>query len=390
MHIYDYVIIGSGLTGLTIASKISEESKNVLILESENHTGGAHRPATLQNQTIENGLRFYPNTDLSMKALLQLEDFLGLKLVKSTKENLPETYDASGFKSFVGFGEKPPEFYSQLSYFLNANEIELTLPVHQILNLIKDKFQGDIQTKSYVTKFNFTDDKLTHLTVNGTKQIYANNFIFTGNVRDLAVLMPDEFLNLRAKAKLKKDTAWMGLCLDLFHEIKPELEAIEKNNLFILNGTTDDDIGPCVGRFNAKFDAQTNATMQTEIMQTEIITQISQWMSFVDVDTAEETENIAEVLKKMKRQIKRAFPEMAENIKGERLYMTSPLSCGEIKFNSNGTLHKVDNLWIASPQVNPYPNLLGSLLQSQMTLAALGFGAAPMVTTGSPESAELV
>ena len=125
-------------------------------------------------------------------------------------------------------------------------------------------------------------------------------------------------------------------------------------------------------------------------MQTEIITQISQWMSFVDVDTAEETENIAEVLKKMKRQIKRAFPEMAENIKGERLYMTSPLSCGEIKFNSNGTLHKVDNLWIASPQVNPYPNLLGSLLQSQMTLAALGFGAAPMVTTGSPESAELV
>ncbi len=374
MHIYDYVIIGSGLTGLTIASKISEESKNVLILESENHTGGAHRPATLQNQTIENGLRFYPNTDLSMKALLQLEDFLGLKLVKSLRENLPETYDASGFKSFVGFGEKPPEFYNQLSYFLNANEIELTLPVHQIVNLIKDKFQGDIQTKSYVTKFNFTDDKLTHVTVNGTKQIYANNFIFTGNVRDLAVLMPDEFLSLRSKAKLKKDTAWMGLCLDLFHEIKPELQAIEKNNLFILNGTTDDDIGPCVGRFN---DAE---------IQTQPANQISQWMSFVDVDTAEETENIAEVLKKMKRQIKRAFPEMAENIKGERLYMTSPLSCGDIKLNSNGTLHKVDNLWIASPQVNQYPNLLGSLLQSQMTLAALGFGTAPMIPIENSES----
>jgi phytoene dehydrogenase-like protein len=70
MHIYDYVIIGSGLTGLTIASKISEESKNVLILESENHTGGAHRPATLQNQTIENGLRFYPNTDLNHLSVL--------------------------------------------------------------------------------------------------------------------------------------------------------------------------------------------------------------------------------------------------------------------------------------------------------------------------------
>lgn len=368
MHIYDYIIIGSGLTGLTIASKISQETKNILILESENHIGGANRSAQLQNQTLENGLRFFPNTDLSNQAIVQLEDFLNIKLIKSTHANHPETYDASGFKSFVGFGDKSPEFYDQLSYFLNTNELELTLPVHQIIQLLKEKFQGEILTRSYVTKFNFTEDQLTHVSVNGTKQIYGKNFIFTGNVRDLGLLMPDEFLNARAKAKLKKDTAWMGLCLDLFHEMPLPNMTVEKNNLFILNGTTDDDIGPCVGRFNTKIDDHK---------------QVSQWMSFVDADTAEETENIAEVLKKMKRQIKRAFPEMVENIKGERLFMSSPLSCGEIKLNSNGTLNKVDNLWIASSQMSAYPNLLGALLQSQMTLAALGFGIAPIMNVHS-------
>lgn len=373
MHIYDYIIIGSGLTGLTIAAKISQETKNVLILESETILGGSNRSASLQNQTLENGLRFYPSTELADKAILALEDFLNIKLIKSVKSNHPETYDAGGFKSFVGFGDHSPEFYDQLSYFLNSKETELTLPVHQIINLIKEKFQGEIQLRSYVTKFNFTDDKLTHLTVNGTKHIYANNFVFTGNVRDLTLLMPDEFLGARSKAKLKKDTAWMGLCLDLFHDMPDDLQTISKHNLFILNGTTDDDIGPCVGRFNPQIIDETNSEKQ-----------ISQWMAFVDVDTAEETENIAEVLKKMKRQIKRAFPEMADNIKAERLFISSPLSCGEIKLNSNGTLHKVDNLWIASPQVSKYPNLLGSLLQSQMTLAALGFGSAPMILAELP------
>jgi hypothetical protein len=373
MHIYDYIIIGSGLTGLSIASKISQETKNILILESETAFGGSNRSASLQNQTLENGLRFFPSTELADKAILSLEDFLGIKLIKSIKSNYPETYDASGFKSFVGFGDHSPEFYDQLSYFLSPKETELTLPIHQIINLIKDKFQGDIQFRSYVTRFNFTENKLTHVTVNGTKQIYANNFIFTGNVRDLTVLVPDEFLGVRAKAKLKKDTAWMGLCLDLFHEMPADMQTIEKNNVFILNGTTDDDIGPCVGRFHPKIDDQK---------------QISQWMAFVDVDTAEDTENIAEVLKKMKRQIKRAFPEMADHIKGEHLFISSPMSCGEIKLNSNGTLHKVDNLWIASSQVSTYPNLLGSMLQSQMTLAALGFGTAP-VTLNDSQAEEL-
>ena len=360
MHIYDYIVIGSGLAGLSVASKISAETQNVLLIESESVTGGSNKPAHIKYQnnnfTTENGLRFYPGSPMAKKALKNLEDELGLKLIKSTSENNPETYDASGFKSFVGFGDNPPEFYNEISYFLNSKEIELTLPVYKIVELLKEKYQGETLTKSFMTGFKFTDDVLTHVMVNGSKEYHAKNFIFAGTVRDLSVLLPDEVLGVRAKAKLKKDTTWVGLCLDLLHEGT----TMDKHNLFVLEGTTNDTIGPCVGRFMHP--------------QTDMNVQVSQWMSFIDLETSEETENIGEVLKKMKRQIKRAFPEMNDSIKAERLFMTPALSAGELKLNSNGTVAKVDNLWIASGQVNQFPNLLGSILQSQFVLSSLGFG----------------
>lgn len=370
MHIYDYIIIGSGLTGQTIATQLSQETQNVLLIEAEALNGGSNRAAVLGETTLDSGIRFLPANDLSIKAIQKLENILGLKLIKSEKDNHPQTYDSNGLKPFVGFGDKSPAFYDQFSYFLAPKELELNLPIHRIVELLKNKFQGEMLMRAHVTQFGFAeleegskaDPQLTHVVVNGSKSYYANNFIFAGPVRDLALVLPDEILNIRAKAKLKKDSYWMALCLDLFHQ---DL-TLEQDGLFVLDGTTDDGVGPCVGRFLPGTPAEVSSTQKAQ--------QISQWISFIDMTTAEETENVGEVLKKMKRQIKRAFPEMSEAIKAERIFMSPPLSGGELKINSNGTLHKVKNLWIASASMNQYPNLLGSLLQSQMTLAALGFG----------------
>lgn len=374
MHIYDYIIIGSGLTGLTIAKKLSQESDNILILEAQEITGGGNHPAQINQTPINNGLRFFPATELSTKSLSYLEELIGAPLAKATISNTIETYEASGFKKFVGFGEKSPEFYDQLSYFLSKEEVALAQePYLWVQNLAKS-LDTQIQKKSIVTKFGFEGldtekPVLTHVVVNGSKILHAVNFIYAGPVKDLITLMPDDIFNARAKAKLKKAKAWQGVCLDLYHST-----VVDKSNLFLLNGTTDDDLGPCIGRFLA-------APSESE-------GQISQWMSFIDSEDAEDTENIGLVLKKMKRQIKRAFPSLAETIKKERINVTPALSGSDLKLSANSTLPKVPNLWIASSQVGANQNLVGSLLHAQFILSSLGFYSGLEIKTDSIEETE--
>ncbi|MBC7466000.1 MAG: NAD(P)/FAD-dependent oxidoreductase [Bdellovibrio sp.] len=354
MHIYDYIIIGSGLTGLTIAQRLSTETTNVLVLESLDDIGGLNRPVTFADQHINNGLRFFPATESGLKALDNLENQLGLKLVKSVSENNPETYEASGYKSFVGFGNHAPEFYDQFSYFLSAKQVELHLQPWQWVQLLKEKFQGTLLTKSFVTKLGFENleaknPNLTHVVVNGNKTYHGHNFIFTAPIKELTYILPDEIMNIRLKSKINKSTSWQAVCVDLFHPQETEM----KENLFVLNGTTDDDLGPCIGKFITK--------------------DMSQWLSFIDHELAEETENVGLVLKKIKRQIKRAFPEVSEKIQKERIFVSSSISGAELKLSANLTYPHVENLWIGSATTNTSPNLLGSLQTAQLILASLGF-----------------
>ena len=352
MHIYDYIIIGSGLTGLSIAKKISQETENILVLEGQDVAGGTNRAVNLNGETVSNGLRFFPASPAGRKSIEFIESLLGQPVSLDPVENTIETFEAGGFKKFVGFGDNPPEFYDQLSYFLAGEEMALSTPPHEWVQILARGLGNKILTKSIVTRLGFENldsakPALTHVVVNGTKNLYARNFIFAGPAKELCLLLPDDVFALRNKAKLKKCLAWQSVGLDLYHS-----RAFENRNLYLLDGTTDDDLGPCVGRFHGH---------------------VSQWMSFIDSEDAEDTENIGLVLKKMKRQIKRAFPELADAIVKERIVVSPALSGADIKLNADSTLPKVENLWIASPQVNPYQNLLGALMQAQLILSSLGF-----------------
>lgn len=368
MRTYDYLVIGGGLTGLIIARKLSQSGADVALVEAETSIGGSHRPAMLAKNKIENGLRFLPKNDLLIKVLSQLETELNFPLIKNIKPVQQKTYEAAGFKDFLGFGEKAPAFYDQFKHFLSTEEIELTIPIYELMEKLAADFTGEILTRNIVTRFHSAPDAsganknlITHVTVNGSKTLHAKNFVFCGPVRDLAVLMDDEQLNARAKAKLKKSAYWMAVQLDLIHQ-KP---VTDTTHLYVLNGTTDDELGPCIGRFFIlTHPLEPGANDQ----------QLSQWISFIDYDSSEEAENYGEVLKKMKRQIKRAFPDSMEHLVAERISVSPALTAGDLKVNANGTLPAAQNLWIASPSLNTFPNLTGTFLQSQFILSSLGFG----------------
>jgi len=357
-HIYDYAIIGSGLTGLSIAAALSRETSNIALLEGSDVAGGNNRLIKFPTGPINNGLRFVPETALSAQALEFLENLLGEKVIADSHEEAPVTYEAGGLKTFLGFGDNPPAFYEELAYFTSHKSFSLASQPYEWSQKLFAQFTGEFLPRSYVTKFHMENDKVTHITVNGSKTLHAQNFIFCGTVKDLALLLPEDAISIRNRTKLSKNTYWTALCLDICHT-KP---VTESTAMHVLNGTTQDEIGPCVGKFMPAVEIE-GETLQA-----------SQWMTFIEQEVTEDSEVVGMTLKKIKRQIKRAYPDALDNIKLERIFVAPIIAGnGDLKLNANLTIPSLENLWISSATMNNQKNLVGSLLQSQMVLASLGF-----------------
>lgn len=367
-HTFDYAIVGAGLTGLSLAAALSRETNNIVLLDGADSYGGLTRPIQFPSGTIDNGLRHIPATDLNQLALEHLESLLGLKLVKGVTDSPPITFEDGSLRPFVGFGDRSPEFYDQIAPLLNSRFFELHLAPRDWPALLMEKFTGQFMPRSHVTRVNVEGDLVTHLTINGAKSVRAGQVIYTGAIKPLSVILGD-LLNPRQKQKLSKNSYWTAVCLDLCHA----RQVTGDPSLHVLNGTTADDIGPCVGRF---------------VTSVEDGPQASQWMTFLDEEVTEESEIVAHALKKIKRQIKRAYPDALEGLVRERILLAPMVSgTGDLKLNADQSFPGVGNLWIASAALSHTKGTAAALLQSRMLLASLGFAPAPqLVTTESAEA----
>jgi len=70
-QIYDYVIVGTGPTGLALAWYLSKENKTVLLIDKETTIGGCHRVQRVNGLLTEHGPRVYSNVYLNFINLLE-------------------------------------------------------------------------------------------------------------------------------------------------------------------------------------------------------------------------------------------------------------------------------------------------------------------------------
>ncbi|MBL7544718.1 MAG: NAD(P)-binding protein [Bdellovibrionaceae bacterium] len=351
---YDYVIVGSGLPGLLLAASLSRFTDNIALLEAQDTFGGCHKKITNAMGSFENGLRFFPDTESSRSALNFAEAVMNLKIYDEPKESQSVFFEGGQFKPFLGFGDVHVDFYDELAYFLSSSELPLKFPVHEWPKRLMENFKGDFLPRSIVTRFQSEEGRVKSVLINGTKTLNGDQFIFCGTFKDLSVLLPTESLSARSKNKLNKTTYWTSICLDILHSAPFE----NTNAYHVLNGTTQDELGPCFGKLYPP----------TENMQ------FSQWISFVDDELSDDSEVTAHALKKMKRQIKRAYPTALDNPISERIFVYSNYAGdGVLKVNENQTIAGLDNLWIASPTINPGKNMVGAIKQAELVVSSLGF-----------------
>ena len=361
-QVYDYIVIGSDLGSLALACALSQNTKSVALIDSQDFAGNDSKAVLFPTGLISNGLHFIPDTELTKKAISFLETLVGEKILGPSREIPPLTFDQGQLKEFLGFGANNPTFYEEIKFFTAVHRREVLISTHQWASLLIQKFQGEFIPRSYVTKFEASNNKITAIKINGSKTIEALNYIYCGPVKSLARLLPENALTQKARTRLAKNTYCSALYLDLCHA-KPITENLA---VHILQGTNPDEQGPCAGQFHPAVE---NSAVKDGPML-----QASQWVTFVEDEVEEESEVIGQALKKMKKQIKRAYPESLEGVKVERIRwapLASALS--DLKLSGQQTLGEIENLWIASGSANPQKFWVGSLLQTQLVLAAMGF-----------------
>lgn len=69
----DYVIVGAGPTGLTIASILAKNNKKVLIIDKEKAVGGCHRVRRVDGYFTEHGPRVYSDSFINTRNVLKYQ-----------------------------------------------------------------------------------------------------------------------------------------------------------------------------------------------------------------------------------------------------------------------------------------------------------------------------
>jgi protoporphyrinogen oxidase len=338
--VYDYIVIGSGLSGLAIASRLSQETERVLLLDSADIAGGWLRKPNLAAVPVSRNAE---------KGLLFLEDLTGIKIMGEVQEIPPVTFEDGGLKTFIGFGEKTPDFYDEMAYYCSSQYYELKASPAIWIQRLLENFKGTFAPRSIVTKFVVENDHVQHVLVNGTKKIQAHNFIYCGEVKSLNRLIPSDFISNKVQTRISKTKTWTRAALQIDHEA-----VVTENPAFhILIGTSQEEIVTCVGQFQGT---------------------TSTWMTFVSDEEAEDAEIVGLALKRIKRQIKRAYPDSLNEKTLERISVQPQFGGGfELKLNANQSWPQLENLWIGSGTIQKARNIVGALNQAQMVLSALGF-----------------
>lgn len=351
-HVYDVVIVGAGLSGLIAATALIQDGLDVCVIEAAEFSGGHSRLVYSPVGLTDNGLKFFPDNSQCIEALELLNKLVKNPIEYGAIENGPVTFQGGDIKPFVGFGKDAPEFHRELSYFLEPRRLELSRSVGQIVAELALGLGDRFYPSSLVTKYLGADGQIQSVMVNGQRQIMGRKFIHSASPKTLSTLLGDELLSVRAKQKMAKADYWTILGLDLFHQGT----VTESNLLHLLNGTTQDDLGPCVGLFHPTVPS---------VKDDGVLVQHSQWMTFVDQEAGEDPESTSAALKKIKRQIKRAYPQALEGLVSERI-LVAPLAEVELelKWDRQGALQGVSNLWLAHGSASAGLNLVSSIHQS--------------------------
>jgi protoporphyrinogen oxidase len=348
---YDSIVIGGGLSGLLVAHQLEETGRKIALIDAFDVLGGSSRPLRSLLGEIDHGFPFFPSSNEADQSLEWLSSVLQKPIESKLLDAPPITFDNGRFQPFVGFGEQATEAGREWEYYLRPNFYQLNSQPKDWVKTLAQTFTGDVFLQSHITNMTVEDGFIVGMSVNGVKHFSADQVIFAAHPQMLASFLPDSALAARTRQKMLKGTYYTAIYLDLIHHG----QVTDNPAMHLLRGANEE---PCIGQFYPP----------TELAGETV--QASKWMTLIPADMTEDAELAATALKKIKRQIKRAYPQALDGQKYERISV-APASHGHLDIElENNQLPKLPNLWICSRFFGPERNSWANIVEAKTTVQA--------------------
>lgn len=323
------VIIGGGLTGLSLTHWFHKQNFEVVLLESKEALGGRFRPA----ETLE-----IPFINPSQESQLSLEWLRGLSQVGfdlKEVEHQPLVFEGGEWRPFLGFGDFPSSVVNELSVYNQSTEWVIDPGLEQITRSMIDQLPVQARVLSEVVGFEIENGRVTHAVIGQQEKISGDFFIFTSSPILLNSLIEGEALKAASRTRIVKQHGWTSVALALRHAPFETSTAVR----FVLG--TGKEFQPVVGR---------------------VWNDRSVWMNLVPSEQEEDLEYIGDCVRFMKRTLKRVWPELNDSIVEERLRIR-PHAFGKLELklkNGNLSFSELPNLWLADPRMADVSGDLGT------------------------------
>lgn len=351
---FDSLIIGGGLTGLLAAHQLDSTGRRVALVESMDMLGGSCRMTNSKVGPTDLNFKFFPDSPETHQALEWLSSVLGQKIDFEIIEAPPLTYEDGRFKPFVGFGDQKVETASEIDAYAKSRYLRLSTTPKDWVKRLTETFTGTVFTQSQATKMQIDDQFVIEVMINGAKRLSGREVLFCAAPQQLIRLLPEANSPARLRQRLLKGEFWTSVNLDLVHAG----QVTDSQSVHALKGANEE---PCVGIFSPAV-----------ILEDGRQAQLSQWITFVARDMADDPELVGAALKQIKRQLKRAYETSLNGLIQERI-VVSPLSHGDFTgvLTADGKWPKLQNLWAVSGLQDNAKNTIGSVRQVRRTLQSI-------------------
>jgi hypothetical protein len=286
-----YAIVTDNTSALLLAARLEYQGHEVVILDTEDHLNLHNLKSLIQ-------LGWIPARE-SVRAEYQiLEKFLQTSFIGPSIVAEPLMFENHSTAPFVGFGESKSNSVYPLSQYNVSQFHSLQISWSDLLLQLRQNIKAEIIPFCEFTEVETTADQVKSITVNGTKKITADHFIFNAEPKLLLSLLPTTELNSRFRTRINRTKSWSRLTLQFTHN---QAHHTDSSLLFLSASNINDP--PLVGQF------------ETQLNKPEGPTHISTWETYIDVEGLDNPEEITTLIRTLKRRIRKFFPNMEERMK---------------------------------------------------------------------------